>query len=171
MLIDRFSRSLCDVQGAAQIAVAAAVGYFGLYYLGRRVPMTPFAVDATKPLDDLCVVDAEFENQRDGGLVRPQPQQRCPYNETFCVHKLVAPRPPATIADMDAQDRSHRRAMWLIVGLLLVAIIGVVGFEANWVRERRVAWAEWDRIPISIARPLNLPARDQSSRQARNAAV
>jgi hypothetical protein len=44
---------------------------------------------------------------------------------------------------MDASTRSHRRAVWLIVALLLTYAVGLVGYEMNWIHQRRVARARW----------------------------
>lgn len=54
---------------------------------------------------------------------------------------------------MNTQDRSHRRAVWLIVALVLAFVAGLVGYELNWIHQRRTFLAEqesaseseWDR--------------------------
>jgi hypothetical protein len=41
---------------------------------------------------------------------------------------------------MDPSARSHRRAFWLIFGLVLTYAVGLVGYELNWLLQRRAAW-------------------------------
>ena len=68
------------------------------------------------------------------------------------------------MAGMDTLARSHRRAVWLIVALLLAFVVGLVGYELNWIHQRRLAWAKRERLPYSWADfypqfPGSLPAR------------
>jgi hypothetical protein len=43
---------------------------------------------------------------------------------------------------MYQSDRSHRRAMWLILGLMLAFAATLIGYELNWIFQRRAALAE-----------------------------
>jgi hypothetical protein len=65
---------------------------------------------------------------------------------------------------MNDQDRSHRRAVQLIVGLLLAVAFGVSGYEVsrevNWIRERRAFLAAMTPIAFdNTVLPLAAPKK------------
>jgi hypothetical protein len=64
---------------------------------------------------------------------------------------------------MDRSARSYRRAAWLTAGLLLALVLGLVGYELIWLRQRALAWARsWERmmtVDESFSASKNLPAR------------
>jgi hypothetical protein len=61
------------------------------------------------------------------------------------------PPSPGYNSGMEDPDRSHRRAVCLIVGLLLAFTVGPVGYEMNWLRERRAFLV---LLPVAYESPV-----------------
>jgi hypothetical protein len=57
---------------------------------------------------------------------------------------------------MSDSDHSHRRAVWLIAGLLLALFVVVAGYELNWIRARQKARADAERDAEPIS-PIEYP--------------
>ena len=69
---------------------------------------------------------------------------------------------------MDDYARSHRRAVWLTVALVLAYALGLVGYELNWIHQRGAAWARMGKRLATMTMPprptqwQNLPPRGAS---------
>jgi hypothetical protein len=45
---------------------------------------------------------------------------------------------------MDTPEPSHRRAVWATIAVVLLIVVGLVGYELNWIRQRRALHAEFE---------------------------